>query len=179
MLVPSHTVPDLAVETLDHGPFTLSQSHGAQGTFVVFYRGVHCPLCIKQMAQLEAQLDAFEALGLSVIMLSADDAERARQAADKAGAKNLRVGYGMDLKSARDDWGLLISGAREGTQEPEVFFEPAHMVITPDNRLYFTWQQSVPFARPSFDDLLPALKKNLGSDYPFRGSYQGKLPGDA
>ena len=77
MLLPSHPVPNLVIETLDHGPFTLSQSHGPNGTFLVFYRGLHCPICIKQMTAFEAAMDDFAALGVSVLMLSADDEARA------------------------------------------------------------------------------------------------------
>ena len=36
----------------------------------------------------------------------------------------LRVGYGLDLLAARDEWGLYISAGREGTAEPAFFPEP-------------------------------------------------------
>jgi len=73
--------------------------------------------------------------------------------------------------SARDDWGLHISKAREGSAEPDYFFEPAHLYIAFDGTLYFGWIQTSPFARPQIDDIACAIKFRLDKDYPPLGGY--------
>ena len=41
--------------------------------------------------------------------------------------------------------------------------------MRPDGTLYFGTVQTMPFARPSFDDVLMALDFVLKNDYPARG----------
>ena len=53
MLIPRRKVPDLAVETLDHGRFDLASETSARGTVICFYRGLHCPLCAKYLVEFE------------------------------------------------------------------------------------------------------------------------------
>ena len=178
MLVPSRPVPALNVETLDGAGFDLSRDKGANGTLVIFYRGLHCPICIRQMTELEGHLDAFAEAGVEVIMISGDDEAKARETVAKAGTAKLRVGYGMDLKAARDDWGLLISKAREGTAEAPFFFEPGHFYIAEDGTLYYGWQQTAPFSRPKPEDILRGITFRIEKQYPPRGMYAGPLPGE-
>ncbi len=79
MLTPGNPVPALKIETVAHGRFDLDADKGENGTLVIQYRGLHCPICIRQMGEVEAALDDFAALGLEVIMLSTDTAERAAE----------------------------------------------------------------------------------------------------
>lgn len=51
-LIPRQAVPPLQVPTLDHGNFTLSEDAAANFTLVVFYRGLHCPICLKYLLEL-------------------------------------------------------------------------------------------------------------------------------
>ncbi len=178
MLTPAQPVPDLSVQTLDHGTFHLSRDHGKNGTLVIFYRGLHCPICIRQMTELETKIDALNELGVETIMISGDGADRARQTVEKAGTGAVRVGYGFDLRAARYDWGLWMSSAREGSAEAPFFFEPGHFYIAPDGTLYFGWVQSSPFARPQLDDIIGAIRFRLDKNYPPRGMYTGPLPSD-
>jgi peroxiredoxin len=178
MLKPGRPVPELDIDTLDHGRFELARDHGANGTVVVQYRGLHCPICIRQMTEVDAALDQFAALGVAVVMLSCDDADRARATADKAGVSRIRVGYGLPLKAARDDWGLYLSSAREGSAESAIFAEPGHFYVAADGTLVFGWVQSSPFGRPSTEGLLSAVRFRVEKGYPPRGMYQGPVPGD-
>ncbi len=178
MLQPSGPVPALEIDTLDHGRFDMARDHGVNGTLVIQYRGLHCPICIRQITEIDAALDRFDALGVEVVMLSCDDGERARDAAEKAGVARVRVGYGLPLKAARDDWGLYLSSAREGSAEPAIFAEPGHFLVAPDGTLVFGWIQSSPFGRPSTEGLLSAVRFRVEKGYPPRGMYQGPVPGD-
>ena len=47
MLMPRQPVPDLQVPTLAHGDFVLSADATPRFTMLVFYRGLHCPICLR------------------------------------------------------------------------------------------------------------------------------------
>ena len=175
MLIPGNPVPALKIETVGHGTFDLDADKGENGTLVIQYRGLHCPICIKQMGEIEAALDEFAEIGVEVIMLSTDTAERAAETVGKSGTSRLRVGHSLPLTAARDDWKLLISKGREGTAEAPFFAEPGHFYIAPDRSLFFAWQQSTPFARPSMADIKFGIKYALDNGYPPRGTYTGAL----
>lgn len=176
MLRPGRKVPALALKTLEHGPFDLHGQPGENGTLVVFYRGLHCPICIAQMGELSDRLGEFRDKGIEVVMVSSDGEERARKTLEKSGAEaNLRVAYDLPLKAARDDWGLWISAAREGSEEPEMFSEPGMFYIRPDGTLYCAWVQSAPFGRPPLDGVLKAITFAVERGYPPRGTVDGPL----
>ncbi len=175
MLIPGNAVPELKIETLAHGTFDLDRDKGENGTLVIQYRGLHCPICIRQMGEVEAALDEFAELGVEVIMLSTDSEERAAETVGKAGTERLRVGHSLPLSEARDDWGLYLSKGREGTAEAPFFAEPGHFYIAPDRSLYFAWTQSTPFGRPSIADIKGGIKYALDNQYPPRGTYTDAL----
>jgi peroxiredoxin len=178
MLMPRQAVPALQVPTLDHGPFVLAGDGAAQFTLVVFYRGLHCPICLKYLLELGRLLPDFEQRGVKVIALSSDTAERARAMADKLKAPGLRVGHGLALTAARQ-WGLYISSSRGttsiGIEEPALFSEPGVFLVRPDGTLYYGAVQTMPFARPHFDELLAAIDFAVAKNYPARGEYAGTV----
>jgi peroxiredoxin len=150
----------------------LADQHPEHFTMVVFYRGLHCGICSRYLADLERKLDAFKERGVEVIAISSDTEERARQSKEKWQLPNLTIGYGLDLDTA-DAWGLYISTSRgmtsSGVEEPALFNEPGLFVIRPDGTLYFASVQTMPFARPGFGDILKALDFVIAKDYPARG----------
>lgn len=103
MLIPRQTVPNLELPTLDHGPFTLANDQPKNFSLVVFFRGLHCPLCVKYLKDL----------------------------------------------------GVFL--------------------IRPDQTLYYSAVQTMPFARPSFSDLMMAIDYAIDKDYPARGEYTGPV----
>jgi peroxiredoxin len=178
MLMPRQPVPALRVPTLDHGAFDLAADAPRSFSLLVFYRGLHCPICLKYLLELGRLLPDFEQRGVKVIALSSDTAERARAMADKLKAPALRVGHGLPLQVARD-WGLYISTSRGATSigidEPALFAEPGVFLVRPDGTLYYGAVQTMPFARPHFDELLAAIDFALAKDYPARGEYAGAV----
>ena len=178
MLTPRQPVPALQVPTLAHGVFTLKDDAPQHFTLVVFYRGLHCPVCLKYLLELGRLQPEFEKRGVKVIALSSDTQERARAMADTLGAPGLRIGYGLSLASARE-WGLYISSSRGttsiGIEEPPLFSEPAVFIVRADGTLYYGAVQTMPFARPHFDELVATLDFALAKDYPARGEYVGAV----
>lgn len=71
------------------------------------------------------------------------------------------------------EWGLYLSEGRgktsAGVEEPVLFSEPAIYLIRPDGTLYFGSVQTMPFARPHFEDILTAIDFVMKRDYPARG----------
>ncbi|WP_171133564.1 MULTISPECIES: redoxin domain-containing protein [unclassified Ruegeria] len=175
MLTSGNPVPALKIDTVAHGSFDLDADKGENGTLVIQYRGLHCPICLKQMAEVEGVLDEFAELGIEVIMITTDTAERTAEAVEKAGVSRLRVGHGLPMSEARDAWGLQISTAREGSAEPDFFAEPGHFYVAPDRTLYYAWQQTTPFGRPAMSDIIGGLKFTQNNNYPPRGTYTGAL----
>ena len=178
MLMPRQAVPALAVPTLTHGAFTLNAPPPERFTLVVFYRGLHCPICAKYLLELGRLLPEFEKRGVQVIALSSDAAERAQAMADKVKTAGLRFGHDLPLAVARQ-WGRYISTSRGktsiGIEEPALFSEPAVYLVRPDGTLYYGAVQTMPFARPHFDELLAALDFAIEKDYPARGEYTGAV----
>ena len=178
MLTPRQTVPALAVPTLAHGDFDLATEAPQRFSMLVFYRGLHCPVCAKYLAELGRLLPEFEERGVGVIALSSDGRERAQAMADKIGATDLRFGYELTLAKARE-WGLYLSSSRGktsiGIEEPALFSEPGLFLVRPDGTLYYGAVQTMPFARPHFDELLGAIDFAIQKDYPARGEYTGAV----
>lgn len=178
MIIPRQAVPALTVPTLDHGAFVLSAQKPARATLVVFYRGLHCPICFKYLLELGRLRGDFETRGVEVIAISSDSEERARAMADKLGSPELRVGYDLPLDLARA-WGLYVSTSRGMTslniEEPALFAEPGVFIVQADGSLYYGAVQTMPFARPHFDELLGALDFAIAKDYPARGEYTGAV----
>ena len=176
--LPRQPVPALAVPTLAHGPFTLADERPERFTLVVFYRGLHCPICLKYLLELGRLLPEFAKRGVGVLALSSDTRERAQAMADKLRAPDLRLGYTLPLPMARD-WGLCVSPSRGttslGIDEPALFSEPGLFLVRPDGTLYYGAVQTMPFARPHFDELLAAIDFAVAKDYPARGEYAGPL----
>ncbi|NIR31562.1 MAG: AhpC/TSA family protein [Gammaproteobacteria bacterium] len=171
-LFPRQPVPALEVPTVGGGTWRLADQKAANFTLVVFYRGLHCPICANYLGDLNRKAGDFAERGVEIVVISSDDADRAAEAKEKWGMDKLTVGYGLDLDKARE-WGLYISSSRGktsvGIEEPALFSEPALYLVRPDGTLYFGTVQTMPFARPRFADILQALDFVIKNDYPARG----------
>jgi alkyl hydroperoxide reductase subunit AhpC len=178
MLMPRQAVPNLKVATLSHGEFDLQSDLATNFTLLVFYRGLHCPICAKYLLELGRLQPEFDKRGVKVVALSGDTRERAQAMADKLKAPDLRIGHGVPLARARE-WGLYISTSRGttsiGIEEPALFAEPGVFIVRPNGTLYYGAVQTMPFARPHFDELLGAIDFALAKDYPARGEYVGAV----
>ncbi|MFB9269319.1 peroxiredoxin-like family protein [Bradyrhizobium erythrophlei] len=171
-LFPRQPVPPLKVNLAGGGLFDLRSEKPEHFTLVVFYRGLHCPICKSQLRDLESKLDEFDRRGVAVVAISSDSEQRAKQTRETWELSRLRIGYGLDLAAAQS-WGLFISSGRgmtsAGVEEPARFSEPALYLIRPDGTLYFGSVQTMPFARPHFSDILTAIDFVLKNNYPARG----------
>jgi peroxiredoxin len=68
-------------------------------TMIVFYRGLHCPVCKQYLRDLDRRVEAFQDRGVEVIAVSGDSRERAERAREEWGLERVRIGYGQSVDS--------------------------------------------------------------------------------
>ncbi len=178
MPIPRQVVLELQVPILTGGMFTARADAAQNFTLIVIYRGLHCPLCQKYLRDLAGLQADFEQRGIKLIAISGDTQERAQAMSEQLQAPDLRIGYALPLAAARE-WGIFISSSRGktsiGIDEPALYTEPAIFIVRADGTLFYSAVQTMPFARPHFDELLEALDFALAKGYPARGEYDGPL----
>ena len=167
---PKHTAPGLEFPLLDGSQWNLSQQQPESFTLVVFYRGLHCPLCKKYLKQLQDLLPDFKERGVNVVAVSMDSEKRARLSRQLWELPKLKLGFGLTEASARE-WGLyLSSGVKDG--EPELFSEPGLFLIDDNNKIYYAATNSNPWGRPYLASFVKAVDFIVRSGYPARGEMQ-------
>lgn len=171
-LMPRERVPALDLPLVAGGRFVLGAKLPERFDLLVFYRGLHCPVCAKYLTELERLAPEFEKRGVRATAISCDGAERAAKMAEKTRASSVGFAHGLPLSDARR-WGLYLSAARAGSDEPALFAEPGVFLVRPDGTLYYGSTQTMPFARPPLADLLGAVDYAISKDYPARGEYSG------
>lgn len=171
-LIPRQPAPALEVPTVGGGPWSLAASRPENFTMIVFYRGLHCPICAGYLRDLDRRLGEFTQRGVAAITISSDGEERARRAKEEWGLETLPVGYGLSIAKARE-WGLFVSAGigktSAGVEEPALFNEPGLFLVRPDRTLYASSVNTMPFARPNFADLVKAVDVIIARNYPARG----------
>ncbi|MCF8714410.1 AhpC/TSA family protein [Joostella atrarenae] len=167
MLIPTKKVPNLKVALTNGDQWELSSQLGENFTMIVYYRGLHCPVCKNYLEDLAKKLEDFKERGVNVIAVSANTKELAIETTEKWRIPGLTLGYGMSIEEARE-WGLYVSNGISD-KEPKTFFEPGLFLILPDQTLYACSLQSMPFARPEFKDVLNAISYVNKTGYPARG----------
>jgi len=171
-LLPRKPVPSLDFDLVGGGRWSLAAQKPQNFTMVVFYRGLHCPICRRYTSELNGMIGDYEKRGVSTVITSTDSSERAAEAKEKWGLPNLAVGYGVAIDKARE-WGLYVSTSRgltsAGVEEPPLFAEPGLFLVKPDRTLYWASVSTMPFARPHFTDILGAIDFAISKSYPARG----------
>ena len=171
-LYPRQPVPSLDLPLVGGGTWSLAEQKPENFTMVVFYRGYHCPICSRYLGDLNRKANQFKEKGVNIIVASSDEEERGNLAKEEWGLDQLYVAYGVTFEKGRE-WGLFISTSigktGAGVIEPDMFIEPGLYMVRPDGPLYFGTVQTMPFARPSFAEILKALGMVLERDYPARG----------
>ncbi len=175
-LLPRRATPALSVPLAgETGSFHLGSERPDRFTLVVFYRGLHCPVCRAQLKELAARLPDLAGRGVGVVAISSDNRERAERARADWRLEGLGIGYGLDLRVARR-WGLYMSAGRGktslGIEEPAFFSEPGLFLIRADGTLYFASVQTMPFVRPAIDEVISAIDFVVAKDYPARGEIE-------
>ena len=170
-LMPRERVPALDLPLVGGGSYVLGAKPAQRFDLLVFYRGLHCPVCTKYLLELERLAPEFEKRGVRSVAISSDGSERASKMAEKVKANLVSFAFDLPLPAARA-WGLYLSAGRG--EEPAHFNEPGIFLVKPDGTLYYGSTQTMPFARPPLADLLGAVDYAITKDYPARGEYAGE-----
>ncbi len=164
---PKQQAPELTFPVLGGDPWNLTEQKPEHFTLIVFYRGLHCPICKKYLQQLADLLPEFQQLGVNVLAVSRDSEKRARLSRQKWDIPQLTLGYRLDQATAKA-WGLYLSGGvKEG--EPEVFSEPGLFLIDNTNTVYYAAINSNPWGRPYLPSFVKAVDYIVKTGYPARG----------
>ena len=107
MILPKTKVPSLEIPLINGANWVLSEQTPENFVLVVFYRGLHCPVCKQQLEELTNNLDKFIDRGIHVIAVSTDSKERAIKTGEKWDITSLPLGYNLSLKKAQQ-YGLFI-----------------------------------------------------------------------
>ena len=166
---PRQPAPDLTVPLLRGGTYRLSDQRPKLFTMVVFFRGLHCPVCHAQLSELERRLTEIEERGIEVIAVSAETLERTGTLAQEWRLEHLPLAYGLTEDQMRA-WGLFVSHGINESESP-VFNEPGLFLISPDHTVYYESILSMPVGRPRVDDLLGGIDYWVAHGYPARGAY--------
>lgn len=164
---PRTKVPTLDLPIIGGGQFDLAARRPQYFSMLVFYRGLHCPICKTYVRDLDRKLEDFAKRGVEVVAISTDTQQRAEQSRNDWSIEHLAIAYGLSIDQARQ-WGLFISSSIK-PDEPSLFAEPGLFLVRPDGTLYCSSVQTMPFARPSFADVLQAVAFVAEKNYPARG----------
>lgn len=168
--LPRHRAPDLTLDLVGGGTWTLHDQQPETFTLLVFYRGLHCPVCKKYLKTLTDLQADYTERGVEVVAVSMDTEVRARKARMDWDLGDFPLGYGLDAETARA-WGLYLSHAIKD-EEPDLFSEPGLFLVRPGGELYYAAVTSEPFGRPYLPTFLESVDFILENDYPARGEVQ-------
>ena len=91
---------------------------------VVFFRGLHCPVCRAQLSGLDRRLDELAKRGINAIAVSGETHERTTRLAQEWKLERLPLAYGLTEEQMRA-WGLFISHGIND-DEPSCSTNPAY-----------------------------------------------------
>tara|TARA_R110001606_G_scaffold2341_4_gene9896 strand:- start:251 stop:760 length:510 start_codon:yes stop_codon:yes gene_type:complete len=167
MIKPRNKAPELTIDLVNGTQWSLQEQQPENFTLIIFYRGKHCPVCKKQLEELQTKIPDFKKRGVNIVAISANTEELAKETYKDWAIDDVPVGYNFSIDEARK-WGLFIS---EGIsdKEPKQFAEPGLFLIDTKGKIYWESIQSMPFGRPEFKDVLNGIDYILKEDYPARG----------
>jgi peroxiredoxin len=163
--------PKTNVAQVGGGTLTLgTPKSGNDWQLVVVYRGLHCPLCKKYLAQLDGMTEKFNELGVEPVAVSGDPEAKAIAMVEEK-TLSLPVGYGLSIEQMAA-LGLFISDPRSPQETDQPFPEPGLFVINEKGNVQILDVSNAPFARPDLEGVLGGIKFVRANDYPVRGTHQ-------
>ena len=168
-IIPGKKVPSLNIETISGNTWSLDNHLNKSKCMIVFYRGLHCPVCSVFLKQIESQLLEYKKSNTEVIAVSMDNKEKALKVKSDWSIKNLNIAYGLSEENARR-WGLYISKSIKEA-ESDLFCEPGLFIIKEDGTVYLANTSNMPWARPDLTDFPAKLIFAEENNYPVRGNY--------
>jgi peroxiredoxin len=149
-LIPvGHSAPDFTAQTALKKPFHLGSLKGHKNAVIVFYQGSFCPVCGKQLENLQANLDAFKALDTEIIAISADDTSHAMQSIGE---------HGLQFTVIPDSTKTLIKKYGVSNVGKEGIAWPALYIIDKSGKVRLSFAKEDGHRMHS-EEILPLLKQ--------------------
>jgi hypothetical protein len=148
---PRESAPDLTVPLLRGGTNHLTDQRPRTFTMVVFFRGLHCPVCRAQLTELNRRLGELEQAGIDVMPSAARPVSARPSLPRTAGSSVARWPTGSP--KPRCEPGGCSSPAQSTTSSPRSQ-RAGLFLIAPDHTVYYESILSMPVGRPRLDDLL-------------------------
>ena len=167
MIKPRQKAPKLDIKLVNDTKWSLQDQTPENFTLILFYRGLHCPVCKKQLEDLQQKVDDFTKRGVNIIAISTDSEERAKKTYKEWNIESIPVGFELSIDKGRE-WGLFVSKGISD-KEPNEFVEPGLFLVDKYHKIYWESIQSMPFGRPDFKDVLNGIDYILKENYPARG----------
>ena len=162
--------PKIEIPKLGGGTVVLGVPQGGRDwQMVVIYRGLHCPLCKKYLAQLEEMQAGFHEIGIDIVVASGDPEEKAQAMVDEK-MLSLPMGYDLSVDQMRT-LGVYISDPRSPKETDRPFPEPGLFVINGDGLIQMLDVSNAPFLRPDLQSVLNGIKFIRDNAYPIRGTH--------
>lgn len=158
--------PDFAWPLVQGGELIPARRHAWR--MLVVYRGKHCGMCRKYLAELESMRGKFSGAGIDVFALSADPAEKARAQVDED-KLGFPVAYGLREDQMRA-LGLYVSPPQPDDGVTWPFAEPGVFVINPEGRVQVVNVSNAPFARPALGTMLEGIENARSQNAPVHGT---------
>jgi len=146
---------------------------------IIFYRGLHCPMCANYIKELDAMQKEFAISNVEIMAICADPIEKAQEFADKH-SLTLNLGYGLSVPQIQQ-LGLYISDPASPRETDRPFCEPGLFVLNADSLVQILDISNAPFARPELSKIkrsldyirLPESQRHdpYGANYPIRGRH--------
>ena len=106
-IIPGRKTPSLTINTLNNNEWSLENNLNDKMTMIVFYRGLHCPICSDFLKLIESQLEDYEEANTNVIVVSMDSKQKALKSKEQWTLSKLNIAYELSEEKARE-WGLYI-----------------------------------------------------------------------
>ena len=166
-LIPGEKVPKLEAILTNDQLWLLHSESIDKFLIIIFYRGLWCPLCNKQLNDFNKIVDDFQEIGIQIMALTNDSLINVQTAKKDWNIDNITMGAEIDMATLKE-WGLYIS-TKVFPPENDYFPEPGIFVISPDYTLYAAYIQSTPGGRASAKNLFDWMKIVVDHNYPSRG----------
>ena len=115
--------PDIAFATLEHGTFRIPEYFGDRWGIVLFYRGVWCGYCRRQLAGFQKMLGELEQRKASVVAASVDSEADARKMADQFGI-TYPIAFGLDAVQVASKIGCFYEATDGFLQKTAFILRP-------------------------------------------------------
>ncbi|MAZ04683.1 MAG: thioredoxin peroxidase [Sneathiella sp.] len=149
--------------------FGVSDSNMDRWQLVIVYRGKHCPICMRYLAQLESLKSDFDVAGVDVVAVSGDGFEKTSAVVEEHNL-TFPVGYDLSIDQMKA-LGLYISDPRSPKETDQPFPEPGLFVLRPDGIIQIIDISNAPFSRPELGAILRGIRFIWENDYPIRGTH--------